>query len=109
MPTTTPTFDAPLLGQTEKTLNAILDRQLAGTGVTEPQWVTLAVACGEAVDLKRLVGRLAGVFKTGEAEARAHVTALVAAQLLHAADDGSPVKLTDAGQQLQDRIRAAVN
>ena len=34
---TTPAFGTQLIGQTEKTLNAILDRQLAGTGVTEPQ------------------------------------------------------------------------
>jgi hypothetical protein len=41
--TTTPTFGAQVLGQTEKALNAILARQLAGTGLTEPQWVTLTL------------------------------------------------------------------
>ena len=34
---TTPTFGPPLIGQTENALNAILDRQLAGTAMTEPQ------------------------------------------------------------------------
>jgi hypothetical protein len=108
---TTPTFGAPILGQTEKALNAILDRQLVGTGLTEPQWVTLSltVISGGTVDRDQLIGRVAGVLKVGEAEAQAHITELAAAQLLHARDgDGSPVTLTDAGQQLHGRIRTAV-
>ena len=40
---TTP-FGPQLIGETEKTLNAILLRFLDGTGLTEPQWVTLRVA-----------------------------------------------------------------
>lgn len=36
------TFGTRLIGQTEKALNAILNRELEGTGVTEPQWVTLS-------------------------------------------------------------------
>lgn len=37
-------FGPQLIGETEKTLNALLRRSLAGTGLTEPQWVTLRVA-----------------------------------------------------------------
>src|SRR5262245_33530504 len=37
-------FGAQLIGETEKTLNALLRRSLEGTGLTEPQWVTLRVA-----------------------------------------------------------------
>ncbi len=44
---TTPAFSTQLIGQTEKTLNAILGRLLAPTGLTEPQWVTLTVAVAE--------------------------------------------------------------
>jgi hypothetical protein len=40
---TTP-FGPQLIGETEKTLNALLLRVLDGTGLTEPQWVTLRVA-----------------------------------------------------------------
>ena len=56
---TTPAFGPPLIGQTEKALNAILDRQLAGTGMTEPQWVTLSltVAGGGSADRGQLIGR----------------------------------------------------
>jgi hypothetical protein len=32
-----PAFGTQVIGQTEKALNAILERQLAGTGLTEPQ------------------------------------------------------------------------
>ena len=33
---TYPTLSPRVIGQAEKTMNAILDRQLAGTGLTEP-------------------------------------------------------------------------
>ena len=37
-------FGPQLIGETEKTLNALLRRLLQGTGLTEPQWVTLRLA-----------------------------------------------------------------
>jgi hypothetical protein len=37
-------FGPQLIGETEKTLNALLERFLEPTGLTEPQWVTLRVA-----------------------------------------------------------------
>ncbi|WP_018178511.1 hypothetical protein [Jongsikchunia kroppenstedtii] len=40
----TTTFGPQLIGETEKTLNAVLLRVLEGTGLTEPQWVTLRIA-----------------------------------------------------------------
>ncbi|MCU1430298.1 MAG: hypothetical protein JWL83_4298 [Actinomycetia bacterium] len=107
--TPTPTFSAPLLGQTEKTLNVILDRLLAGTGLTEPLWVTLAVASGEAADRNELVARVVGALKVSEAEAQARISALAAAQVLQVPEtDRSLVTLTDVGTQLQRNIRAAV-
>jgi hypothetical protein len=108
---TTPTFGAQVLGQTEKALNAVLDRQLAGTGLTEPQWVTLTltVVSGGTVDRDQLVGTVAGVLKVSEAEAQARVAELADAQLLQAPDrEESPVKVTAAGEQLHGQIRAAV-
>jgi hypothetical protein len=108
---TTPTFSTQLLGQTEKTLNAILDRLLAGTGLDEPQWVTLtiAVTSGGSIERDALVGGVAGSLKISDAQARARVGELAAAQLLEAPDvDGSSVRVTDAGKQLHGRIRGAV-
>ena len=43
MSTLTP-FGPQLVGETEKTLNALLRTALHGTGLTESQWVTLRVA-----------------------------------------------------------------
>jgi hypothetical protein len=37
-------FGPQLIGEAEKTLNALLRRFLAGTGLTEPEWVTLRLA-----------------------------------------------------------------
>jgi hypothetical protein len=37
-------FGPELLGQTEKTLSALLSNVLEGTGLTERQWVTLRIA-----------------------------------------------------------------
>jgi DNA-binding MarR family transcriptional regulator len=108
---TTPTFGTQVIGQTEKALNAILERQLAGTGLTEPQWVTLTltVVGGGTVERDDLVGRVAGALKVGEAQARAPITELAAAQLLEGSDaEGSPVSVTDAGRHLHGQIRTAV-
>jgi hypothetical protein len=104
-------FGTPVIGQTEKALNAILARQLAGTGLTEPQWVTvtLTVVSGGTLSRDELAGRVAGVLKVSEAEARARIGELAAAQLVQVPDgDGLPVKVTDAGEQLHGAIRGAV-
>jgi DNA-binding MarR family transcriptional regulator len=104
-------FSTQLIGQTEKTLNAILERLLAGTGLTEPQWVTLTIAATSAgsIDRAALADRIAGALKVSDAEARARIDELAAAQLLDAPDvDGSFVRVTDNGRQLQGRIRSAV-
>jgi hypothetical protein len=37
-------FGPQLIGETEKTLNALLLRHLDGTGLTEPEWVTLRLS-----------------------------------------------------------------
>ena len=49
-------FGPQLIGETEKTLNALLRRHLDGTGLTEPQWVTLRLAdqLGDTADLEGL-------------------------------------------------------
>jgi DNA-binding MarR family transcriptional regulator len=108
---TTPTFSTAVLGQTEKALNAILDQQLAGTGLTEPQWITLTLTMGGggAVEREQLVGRLADALKVSEGDAQARIAELAAAQLLDASDgEGSMVRVTDTGQQLHGRIRTVV-
>jgi hypothetical protein len=104
---TSPTFSTQLIGQTEKTLNAILDRLLADTGLDEPQWVTLTIAvmAGEPLERDALVSRVPAAVKIADAKARARVDKLTAAGLL---GEGSPVGVTEAGKQLQARTRSRV-
>jgi DNA-binding MarR family transcriptional regulator len=106
---TPPSFSAQALGQTEKALNAILDRRLAGTGLTEPQWIALSlvVMSGGSSERAALVTRLTGGIKVSAADAEALVDALVAAQLVQSAGD-SAVELTTAGQELHSSIRVDV-
>ena len=105
-----PTFSTRVIGQAEKTLNAILGRELAGTGLTEPQWVilTLAVSGGGAADRDRFTSMVADVLKISEAEAKARVVDMVTAQQLNITGQGSAVTVTGTAQQLHSRIRAAI-
>jgi DNA-binding MarR family transcriptional regulator len=106
----TPSFSPQVIGQTEKALNAILEKLLAGTGLTEPQWVTLTltVMSGGAVDRDQLIGRVAGVLKVSETQAQARIAELANARLVQAPkDERAPVSLTDAGCELHARISAA--
>ena len=104
------TFGAPLIGQTENALRAILDRELAGTGLTAPQWMvlTLTTAAGGPIARDRLAGRLASALKLSESQAQTHITALAAGRLLHAPDDRGTVSVTGAGRELQRAIRCRI-
>jgi hypothetical protein len=104
-PTTTP-FGPQLIGETEKTLNALLLRHLAETGaddaLTEPQWVTLRVASmiDGRVDRDALVAAVSDRAHFPDAERL--VDDLTARDLL---DDG---QLTAAGTDLLTRLQAAI-
>jgi hypothetical protein len=98
---TTP-FGPQLIGETEKTLNALLLRQLDGTGLTEPQWVTLRVAT-------MLDGTVDGDGLAAAVADRAHFTdaadlvfALTARGML---EEG---RLTAQGRAQFDELQAAV-
>jgi DNA-binding MarR family transcriptional regulator len=105
---TTLVFDQQLIGQTEKTMNAILERLLAGRGLREPEWVTLVLsAAGDGSPQRdELTLRVAGALKVDDATAANHVGALGTKGLLHTATgDGSAVTPTEAGRQLIDSVR----
>jgi DNA-binding MarR family transcriptional regulator len=105
-----PAFTPQVIGETEKALNAILDGLLAGSGLTEPQWVTLTLTTvsGGTLDYDQLVDRVAGALKVSESEAQARLTELGDAQLVEAGEGGS-VAVTDAGQALWREIRTATS
>ena len=95
-------FGARLIGETEKTLNALLRRSLAGTRLTEPQWVTLRLA-----DL--LDGSVNGEGLVAAVADRAHfpnaadlVDELTNRDLV---DDG---RLTPAGRALVATVQAII-
>jgi DNA-binding MarR family transcriptional regulator len=94
-----------LIGQTEKAMNAILNRMLAGA-VTEPQWVTLVLTARNAgpADADEFAGKVARALQVDQATAADHIGQLAAKGLVSAAD--GTITLTGTGQQLLDRVRA---
>jgi len=103
------TLSTQVIGQTEKALNALLDRLLAGTGITEPQWVTLtlAVTGGEALSADALAEKAAHSLKVDQATAHRRITELAGHGLLRIGRDGG-VEITERGQARWSEIRAAV-
>jgi DNA-binding MarR family transcriptional regulator len=100
----TTAFSARLLGQTEKALNVFLLRELAGSGIDEPQWIalTLTVMGEGALTRRQLTQQVAGGLQVDDEQAGKHVDALVAAGLL--ADGDRPVA-SPAGHELWTRVR----
>ncbi|MCD0449514.1 hypothetical protein LO762_09960 [Actinocorallia sp. API 0066] len=106
MTRTAPPFGSALIGQTEKALNAILERRLAGTGVSEPQWVTLTLANVGPSPVARadLVTRVRTATRFAERAVADRVAELAAAGLLHV-DDADQVHVTDTGRARWTEIR----
>lgn len=95
-----------LVGQTEKTLNAILDKVLAGT-VSERQWVALVVIAGGGTAAPdQAVTQVARALKTDQRGAADHIAALAARGLAGTGPSGTVV--TADGQRLIDRVQAQV-
>ncbi|HEY3957075.1 MAG TPA: hypothetical protein VGM53_27220 [Streptosporangiaceae bacterium] len=95
-----PTLTPRVIGETEKTLNAFLGRLLAGTGVTEPQWVILSVAVTSGGSVTP--GQVAFALKLTEAQAQDQLGQLTAAGYL---TGGTSV--TQRARDLFTRVRAA--
>lgn len=105
-----PSFSPQLIGRTEKTLNAILDRQLAGA-VTEPQWVTLVlIAAGRrSADRGQLTAQVAHALRVNQKTAATHIGQLARKGLVQIAPGpGAGVALTEAGQHLLGCVRKQV-
>ncbi len=102
---TTP-FGPQLIGETEKTLNALLLRHLhavdADGGLTEPQWVTLRVAnmLDGTVDRDGLAAAVAE--RAHFPDAAQHVDDLTARGLLEGGG------LTSEGRELLARLQASI-
>ncbi len=95
-----------LVGQTEKTLNAILDKVLAGT-VSERQWVALVVVAGGGpAGRDQALAQVARALKTAQRGAADHIAALAAQGLVATGPSGTAI--TADGQRLIDRVQAQV-
>ncbi|MBL7257459.1 MarR family winged helix-turn-helix transcriptional regulator [Paractinoplanes lichenicola] len=103
-------FGPQLIGRTEKALNALLDRELAGTGLTEPQWValTLAVLAEGTLPPASLAARVAEALRVAEPVAREHLVALAGAGLVVTTADLT-VAPTDRGLEVWKSVRAATS
>ncbi len=93
-----------LIGQTEKAMNAILNRMLAGA-VTEPQWVTLVLTARSSgsADRDQFSGSAAHALQVDQATAADHIGQLATKGLVSTADGA--ITLTEAGQQLLERVQ----
>ncbi|MGP3967688.1 hypothetical protein [Streptomyces sp. 6N223] len=102
-------FGTQIIGQTEKALNAILERQLDGTGITEPQWVTLTLTILSEGSLteEALAERVADSLKIDDAAARERIAELAAAHLVQSTPQGT-VEATGHGAALWREIRASI-
>ncbi|WP_328470958.1 winged helix DNA-binding protein [Actinoplanes sp. NBC_00393] len=105
---TTIPFGTQLIGRTEKALNAILERHLAGTGITEPQWValTLTVTSGGTLPEAAVVDRIRQAQQVDAATAAERVAELTAAGLVRTAADGT-LAATERGTAQWSSVRAA--
>jgi hypothetical protein len=99
---TTP-FGPQLIGETEKTLNALLRRHLEAPALSEPQWVTLRLA--DLLDGRLGADGLAAAVadRARFADAADLVRGLTARGLL----DGR--RLTSAGRELLTTVQAAID
>ena len=108
-PQPAPSFSPRLIGQTEKALNAILARELDGTGLSEPGWVLLklAQAAGGRLGRQELVVQAQAAAKFDRQRTEAEIESLLSADLLAA--EGSVVVLTDDARALQARVGSSVD
>jgi len=99
-----------LIGQTEKTLNAILVRLLAGA-VSEPEWVALVLVAGSgaAASGDEVTAQVARALKSDQQAAAGHIGNLRAKGFVRIEPGpGAPISLTEAGQQLLSRVQDQV-
>lgn len=107
------TFDTQLLGRTEKALNALLLRELAGTGLDEHRWITLTLTVTDSGNSSRsggrpdLAGRVAGALQVERATAEARLGELALSGLVRAGD--GEITATAAGVALHRRVVAATD
>jgi hypothetical protein len=70
--------------------------------------LSITATSGGTLGRGQLIERVAGALKVSDGEAQARITELVARRLLHdPGDDDASITLTDRGERVHGRIRAA--
>ncbi|HEX4753712.1 MAG TPA: hypothetical protein VH268_12495 [Solirubrobacterales bacterium] len=107
-PQTAPEFGPPLIGQTEKALDAILLRQLEGSELSASGWVLLRLVAvvGGRIGRQDLIERAAAASKFAPQDTEVEIGRLVWAELL--TREGDELVVTAGARELQDRVQAAV-
>jgi hypothetical protein len=96
------------IGEAERTLRALLERQLAGAGLSFPEWAVLSFLDGAPLDRGELVRRqLRGSVVRDLGEAESTVDGLLASGLV-APRSGDALGLTDAGEARYQPVRQQV-
>lgn len=108
MNTSAAPFGTRLIGQTEKTLNAILNRLLAGSGLTEQHWVALTVTLhGGTSGTDEAALRIATTLKTAPEAGAELLGELIDRGYVGAADVGI-VAVTDDGRAFYEAVQQQV-
>jgi DNA-binding MarR family transcriptional regulator len=103
-----PMLNPQITGKAERALGAILERLLARTGTSFPQWTVLAVTAAKGGSIGR--GQLVAAIADGKIPESAVLTAiseLAAAQLLETGPE-QQVQLTETGRARHRQIQTAV-
>jgi DNA-binding MarR family transcriptional regulator len=99
-------FGAQLIGRTEKSLGALLNGILAGSGLSEPQYVGLRVCADRSGEPRTdVVAQLAVAFRKGESHAAELIDSLGSAGMIDT-DQPDTIQLTPAGRELHARLVA---
>lgn len=103
-----PPLNTQVIGQAESALGALLEPLLAGAGITFQQWLVLTVtaASGGRTDRGQLVARISAARKVDGTAVETAIAELAAAGL---ATVTGPLALTDAGRNVYQRVRDAVD
>jgi hypothetical protein len=106
---TAPRFLLQMIGTTDNALRVLLDRHLAGTPLTYPTWMLLnsTALSGGQIERARLESIARDGLKIGQSELSAGLSHLCDNGLLEA--DPATVRITEAGAQEHDRVRAATD
>jgi len=99
-----------ILGRAENAHRALLERVLAGTGVSYGGWIALSLAAGgNDPSREQLLERMSGALKVDRGSAQQILARLAAAKLPEPMpDDDSPARLSGTGQELYRQARAEI-